>query len=581
MKSKIRNVTQKVLQFLTLNFPMLLFYGIVITLPAVFGISRDGDVRFFWGRVPACGIQAFIVSFGLMTLRGLLLIPKRGFLRYVAGFVTTLCVICSFSEIWMIFSLQSRLSDRMFRLLIETNPREAAEFLEGSFFNLKSLGIAIGYLLFVLMIYRVMKLWQKSISEFLAHSRSNKVKAVTISIALICIAGILADLTIQPWIMNHDNTLERFRKVAQVTIGLNQNIHKLEESIPNADGSMDSSADRPTRIIWILGESDARHHSSLYGYALPTVPKLQEQFDKGNLIVYSDVISFVPWTSNTMEVLFSPAFAFADEDIFYSTPMTPIILRKAGYKVRLFDNQTSSIRIVDEGDLSGNFMSSQILSKACFDFRSDEISVYDGDFLKKYLPAIRHTDGPTLDIIHLYGQHFMPQHRYPGNMGYFTAEDYKFRKELTPDQKQFLAYYDNAVRYGDSLMGNLMKEFEDEDVVMVYFPDHGELIYDEDDRRGRNIINYKGKYIPYYLEIPMYIFTTPRFRESHPELYARLLSGADKKFSTAFFSQFLLDLAGVNSRYADRRYSPISPEWASPKRPFWLGSDYDDWKQNN
>ncbi len=83
---------------------------------------------------------------------------------------------------------------------------------------------------------------------------------------------------------------------------------------------------------------------------------------------------------------------------------------------------------------------------------------------------------------------------------------------------------------------------------------------------------------PYVLEIPFAVYSTPEFRKRHPRLWQALQKSASEKQSLIYFSHFLLDLAGVESRYLKREYSPLSEEWSAPPRVVKDIGTYDVWK---
>lgn len=62
-----------------------------------------------------------------------------------------------------------------------------------------------------------------------------------------------------------------------------------------ADCSEDS-----INVVFVLGESFAKAHSSLYGYPLPTTPYSVEEKENGNLYLFEDLISPYSLTTPTM-----------------------------------------------------------------------------------------------------------------------------------------------------------------------------------------------------------------------------------------------------------------------------------------
>ena len=70
---------------------------------------------------------------------------------------------------------------------------------------------------------------------------------------------------------------------------------------------IESCSFRSPCIVIIIGESFSKHHSSLYGYPLPTNPRLEERLRRGELFVFRDVVSPANLTTSVLSNLFSPA----------------------------------------------------------------------------------------------------------------------------------------------------------------------------------------------------------------------------------------------------------------------------------
>lgn len=97
---------------------------------------------------------------------------------------------------------------------------------------------------------------------------------------------------------------------------------------------------RSPEIVLILGESYNKHHAALYGYPLPTTPRLSQEEAAGRLYPFTDVVSPANFTVKAMHLLFS--FASQDRQTAWcDTPLFPALFRRAGYDTLMFDNQTT------------------------------------------------------------------------------------------------------------------------------------------------------------------------------------------------------------------------------------------------
>lgn len=63
-------------------------------------------------------------------------------------------------------------------------------------------------------------------------------------------------------------------------------LHEAMESI-----AIDSCTFRSPETVLILGESYNKHHAALYGYPLPTTPRLSQEEAAGRLYPFTDVVS--------------------------------------------------------------------------------------------------------------------------------------------------------------------------------------------------------------------------------------------------------------------------------------------------
>ena len=81
----------------------------------------------------------------------------------------------------------------------------------------------------------------------------------------------------------------------------------------------------------------------------------------------------------------------------------------------------------------------------------------------------------TLDIFHFLGLHADFKKRYPADFGIFDAKDYD-RADLTEQQREILAHYDNAIVYNDLVIDSILRLYEDKDAIAIFVADHGERI---------------------------------------------------------------------------------------------------------
>lgn len=184
-------------------------------------------------------------------------------------------------------------------------------------------------------------------------------------------------------------------------------------------------------IVVIIGESYNKHHAALYGYGLPTTPRLCERAKRGELVVFDNVIS--PWniTSNAFRAFLSTQSA-DDGGRWTEGVLFPALFKRAGFKVAFLSNQF--FHTVSQGSIDFNgsfFLNDSEMENLCFDHRNVFRSKNDGtilSLLKGFTPGER-----NLYLFHLWGQHMEYDHRYPSEQTTFTHHDIQ-RRDLTQSQ---------------------------------------------------------------------------------------------------------------------------------------------------
>ena len=263
-------------------------------------------------------------------------------------------------------------------------------------------------------------------------------------------------------------------------------LHEAMESI-----AIDSCTFRSPEIVLILGESYNKHHAALYGYPLPTTPRLSQEEAAGRLYPFTDVVSPANFTVKAMHLLFS--FASQDRQTAWcDTPLFPALFRRAGYDTLMFDNQTTfTLENDDVWDQEiRHFLYHPRLSPQLFTHCNADKYPFDEGLLADFdRQDLRFRNPHRLTIFHLMGQHVAYRNRFPAEAGYFTADsipEYSTSGlRRSRDERRIVADYDNAVRYNDRVVGEILDRCRTRDAVVVYLSDHGEEVFDYAHRNGR------------------------------------------------------------------------------------------------
>lgn len=338
--------------------------------------------------------------------------------------------------------------------------------------------------------------------------------------------------------------------------------NKLLENINKTD--IDSCSTTPPMIVLIIGESYNKYHSSLYGYDKNTTPHQQALADSGSLIKYNDVVTSYNLTFKSFQNMLS-LYSYEKKGKWYDYPLLMPLFRKAGYEVNFFSNQFCIDKSAAFSDfIEDMFINNQELNPYLFDNRNTQTHQYDGGLLDDYKNICdTNTVKPQLNIFHFIGIHADFSKRYPEEWSIFKPSDYS-RDDLNEEAKQILAHYDNAIAYNDNVLKNIIDCFDNKEAVIIYVPDHGELVFDNGPEFGRNMTLTKEYIKPQY-DIPFWFYCTDRYIEHHKNINEQIKNGVDRPFMTDDLPHLLLYLAGIKCHEYDETRNLIGNNFNSKR----------------
>lgn len=121
---------------------------------------------------------------------------------------------------------------------------------------------------------------------------------------------------------------------------------------------------------------------------------------------------------------------------------------------------------------------------------------------------------------------------------------------MTDSKRQEVADYDNATLYNDYVLSRIAALYERQSTVILYFPDHGEEIYDYRDSKGR--VNAQGdqhmrdKLVEYQYQIPFVVWCSDHYISKHPQEVAWLRKNADNTMCIDDIYQFVFRLSRID-----------------------------------
>ena len=549
-------------------------------------------------------LDTYVLSLVLAVLPRKLMVWVRG-LMYVALYASTVV------DVYCFVKFQSTLTPTMLLLVGETDSREAGEFLRSCVspdILLSNVGWVLGLLLVHVLVslrlrfpHFVPKDWCRVFGSLRSRAAYmlGRVRPVTYAAATVllvvsictsahnkaAIHKLMTGRTIGE--VEHTLTEDRHAVLYQPLYRLAFSIYantltakQVDRLVATADKvRVDSCSFRSPNIVLIIGESYNRHHSSQYGYQMPTTPRQSRLERQGRLVKYTDVVS--PWnlTSFVFKHLFS-LYTVGDKGEWCDYPLFPELFRKAGYHVTFITNQFLPKAKEAVYDFSGGFfLNNPKLSAAQFDTRNTQLHQYDEDLLKDYDELQSQNTDNNLIIFHLLGQHVQYRQRSPKDRKHFHGDDYKEMKPwLNARERQTLADYDNAVLYNDSIVAEIVKKFENDDAIVIYVPDHGEECYEGNMHFFCRMHSAKvdARLAHAEFDIPMWIWCSRKYIRRRPEIFREVMASRHRRFMTDALPHMLLYLAGIHSPDYRERLNLLSPDY-DEMRPRLLkhSADYD------
>jgi len=295
----------------------------------------------------------------------------------------------------------------------------------------------------------------------------------------------------------------------------------------------DEFSDKTAAVVVIIGESLSKNHCSLYGYCRPTTPRLEKRND---VIVYQNIRSAAFMTQEVLQQILT-FMTKQDPDARWNKPSLPELLNAAGWHTYWYEPYSG------KHDTSNAIPTGfQSISKLCTSYHlGRDGEQYDESHLDHLVDALNDSTSKRKAIfLHLIGNHFPYDARYPQTFKYFTDDDIcsPYVNRLNHHQKAVVNAYDNAVRYNDWLIDSVLNilSCQTGSCAMLYFSDHGEEIYDYDFYAGRSFNHITNS----LYEIPCILWTNDSYRDSN-----HLYINSDKSYCTGDMIHSLLDLFAV------------------------------------
>lgn len=338
-----------------------------------------------------------------------------------------------------------------------------------------------------------------------------------------------------------------------------QSAHYHDTSESFCYDAVDTHAESQDEIyVLVIGETSRAVNWELFGYERPTNPRLSK---RNNLIKFPRAVSQSNTTHKCVPMMLTHTTPLSFDSIMYRKSIIAAF-KEAGYATAVFSNQAK------------NHSYTQYFSEEADVVKYLEgADHYDHNLVGLLRQNLSENKGrKRFVLLHTYGSHFNYNERYPKEMSYFKPDD--ATQANIRHRSQLLNAYDNAIRYTDGVLDDIIAELDatGAKAVMIYTSDHGEDIFD--DERGRFL---HASPVPtyYQLHVPLIVWTSEEYDKAYPEVRQYLSANKDMYVapSQSVFHT-LLQMSGVDTPYLDETQSMASFDYVSPA-PLYL-NDYNE-----
>lgn len=588
----MRKVIKIIFQPLLEEMPFFISAFFLLTPRTLYSAFKNMQELFnVWGQFPVMRFFSIAIVFSYCLSVIIYIINK------VNPRVSHVVKIAFYSILYILFSVnlflavnfKAAISTNTLQLLFETNPDEVKGFVSTFFISWRSTLVYIIVLFLLFLNYQ----FEKKGRSFLIL----KGKQLTMTARKLLVVTFLLVIAAGAYSIRIYPSLFRCKTVEEIG-GWNKggdpymdtitacvysfcDLQLMGETLKRAVSITESIDPKEQKYLWgndtsnvilVIGESFIKSHSSLYGYALPTNPRLQREKDKGRLLIFSNVVSPFSITSTVIRNMLS-CNSIGDGEKWYEYPFMPAIFKQAGFNVYIWDNQYKKMSNANFDFHLNAYVHNKVFSKSIYEAEREQVSLLDDELIADFQRKVKHftRSNKNLFVFHLQGQHFSQKERYPNRKEFqlFSIGDIRRNEAwMTNGKRQEIAHYDNSIHYNDSVISHIISLFSNTYTVMIYLSDHGDDIYDTGDSKGRqmNLTSKDGKMIRQLTEIPFFVWYSDKYKATHSDIVQALCSSQHKPMMSDNICHMLFQIGGLKSEYYKENRNVISKEYVCPPR---------------
>ena len=480
--------------------------------------------------------------------------------------VFTLLTLGEFLLLWVYDTVYN---PEMSKVIVGTDARESLEFLTAMSHHLPKL----------LLVAVIMLAAAWGLSKLLSTIRTTMLTCI----ALCCfILGFgLSVGRYRNWHWSYSpartTTADRFvwglvRTYRLGKILENQREHMHASAANTITGHVDTGLMEPINVVLILGESTRAASMHCYGFALPTTPKLDELRSRGEIAVFTDVVSPSNATIASTQAMLTFYTNEQDKEQWHEYPDLVSVMKHGGFTTAWVTNQECSGGPWSVQQLFGSAADTLTgnvyrLHQTNDMFLSDSL-FYDERILPNLLsfeqiaPKHRRPRG-LFSVVHLMGSHAGYANRYPASFARFRTKD--IPGTLAEGRKTKIAEYANSVLYNDHVVAEIFKHYSRSRSIVIYVSDHGETLFD--DKRHPDFAGHAGNTLPdNVVRIPFIVYMSDSLRKEAPELWQQILKAQDQPVMTDLLPNMLTGLLGVETKYSRPALNVFSPQYNAKRR---------------
>lgn len=505
-------------------------------------------------------VLIFIITFLPATI-------KKFILRITIG----LSLILGSLECFAIYNYQALVGAGIITAILQTNSNEAGEFFKMyvGFKGLAAVAVFLAVLLAVNFARRYLPPLKIKHKRLLGGFLSSIIVA-----GAIC--GIIIWRDFHSFVVNDMLDIPLVRITRSSFMAAN-NIRAFEELASKTNNTVEITAndsDVPY-IVFILGESTNRERMHLYGYPLENTPNLDTLAKNNEIAVFRDTISSQGATVASLREMLT--FHDAESgDEWYSYNNLIDVMKQAGYKTYWLSNQESS---GIWGNVAQLFAGRSDVKRFTQLRESHEDSGrLDEELFPLFDAALQEGAAKNFYILHLMGGHGLYYMRFPYIFTKFTAKDIPPpQNNYSAEKRTEIAQYENALFYNDWIVSSLIGKLETLDAIVIYLPDHGETVYDNDSNFAGHVEENPNRQ---QLEVPFIIWGSPSYREKHSKTWQKILASTDRPYMTDDIIHTIMDIARIETPEFSESKSVINDNFDAARVRIVRGKNYDTEMKN-